>query len=177
MKKLFALVLALALTVLSVAAFAADSKTTNNLTYVAPVVPEETEETEETVEIEVVPEENSEVVAELVEEFASKPANDVVLKIENSEEQLEATAELVELMEINVTGAEAGETGTITATLTVPTEIKEGAAVRVLVLVDGKWYEVPSKVTEDGTVEVELSEEILLLLQGEEHPVIAVFTV
>ena len=177
MKKLFALVLALALTVLSVAAFAAGSKTTDNLTYFAPVVNnDEPEETEETVEIATVPEEDSEVVAELAAEFAGKAANEVVTAIENGD-ALEATAELVELIEINVTGVKAGETGTIKATLEAPTEIKAGDAVRVLVLVDGKWYEIPSEVTEDGKIAIELSEEILALLQDAENPVIAVFTI
>ena len=166
MKKFIALMLSLVLLTVSFAAFAANSKTTND---VAQVAPKTQTETNEALVIKIV--DPSEAENAFFEKMTSGDP-------ETLPEGAKA-AELAELLALLVSGAKEG-IGNVVANLVTTTvyEAEQKVHCYAGVLKDEKaaWEELsPVVVKEDGSLDIQFTEQQLLTMQAAEDVLFAVF--
>ncbi len=168
MKKFFALMVALVLMTVSFAAFAAGSKTTDDVAKVANTTNTQTE-TDEALVIKIV--DPSEAETAFFEKMTSGDA-------ETMPEGAKAD-ELAELLALLVSGAKEG-IGNVVANLVTTTvytaEQKVHCYIGVLKDEKAAWEELTSVVVkEDGSLDIQFTEKQLLTMQEAENVVLAVF--
>lgn len=171
MKKILALVIALALVLCSVCAMAADSKTNSDIT----TVETETEKKPEKTTTEEAPALVIEVVEELPvaietlkETFvAASDAGDVLAALpeEVKAELPEIVTKINEFVAVKVDGY-IDEMGKVTASFTFETLYTEGQTVIGAFFVDGEWILVEGKVNADGSVSFTFDPEQAASLNG-----------
>ena len=166
MKKFIALMLSLVLLTVSFAAFAANSKTTND---VAQVAPKTQTETNEALVIKIVDPSEAENAF-----FEKMTSGDPETLPEGAKAE-----ELAELLALLVSGAKEG-IGNVVANLVTTTvyEAEQKVHCYAGVLKDEKaaWEEVsPVVVKEDGSLDIQFTEQQLLTMQAAEDVVFAVF--
>ena len=173
MKKIIALVLSLMLVCACFTAFAAGSKTTDDVNQ-AVVNNNAAEEEEEEVELKVV--DFNEATQALLDAFeAAEKASDVIDDDSLTDE------ELVELIPVEIEGVVEGETGEKVISIKPTVDVTGYENIRVFfgMLNDGDedwaWEEADKVVVnDDGTLDVTVSEDLLLKLQDSDNVVIAV---
>lgn len=166
MKKFIALMLSLVLLTVSFAAFAANSKTTND---VAQVEPKTQTETNEALVIKIVDPSEAENAF-----FEKMTSGDPETLPEGAKAE-----ELAELLALLVSGAKEG-IGNVVANLVTTTvyEAEQKVHCYAGVLKDEKaaWEELsPVVVKEDGSLDIQFTEQQLLTMQAAEDVVFAVF--
>ncbi len=166
MKKFIALMLSLVLLTVSFAAFAANSKTTND---VAQVAPKTQTETNEALVIKIVDPSEAENAF-----FEKMTSGDPETLPEGAKAE-----ELAELLALLVSGAKEG-IGNVVANLVTTTvyEAEQKVHCYAGVLKDEKaaWEELsPVVVKEDGSLDIQFTEQQLLTMQAAEDVVFAVF--
>lgn len=166
MKKFIALMLSLVLLTVSFAAFAANSKTTND---VAQVAPKTQTETNEALVIKIVDPSEGENAF-----FEKMTSGDPETLPEGAKAE-----ELAELLALLVSGAKEG-IGNVVANLVTTTvyEAEQKVHCYAGVLKDEKaaWEELsPVVVKEDGSLDIQFTEQQLLTMQAAEDVVFAVF--
>lgn len=166
MKKFVALMLSLVLLTVSFAAFAANSKTTND---VAQVAPKTQTETNEALVIKIVDPSEAENAF-----FEKMTSGDPETLPEGAKAE-----ELAELLALLVSGAKEG-IGNVVANLVTTTvyEAEQKVHCYAGVLKDEKaaWEELsPVVVKEDGSLDIQFTEQQLLTMQAAEDVVFAVF--
>ena len=162
MKKIFAVMLVVTLLMASLSAFAAGSKTTNN-------VARTNVQAKESLVIEIV--DPSEAETAFFEKMTSG-------SLETMPEGAKAE-ELVELLALKVTGAKKG-VGNVVANITTTTlyEAEQKVHCYVGILKDEKaaWEELaPVVIKEDGSLDVQFTEAQLLAMQNASDVVFSVF--
>ena len=166
MKKFIALMLSLVLLTVSFAAFAANSKTTND---VAQVAPKTQTETNEALVIKIVDPSEAENAF-----FEKMTSGDPETLPEGAKAE-----ELAELLALLVSGAKEG-IGNVVANLVTTTvyEAEQKVHCYAGVLKDEKaaWEELsPVVVKEDGSLDIQFTEQQLLTMQAAEDVLFAVF--
>ena len=166
MKKFIALMLSLVLLTVSFTAFAANSKTTND---VAQVAPKTQTETNEALVIKIVDPSEAENAF-----FEKMTSGDPETLPEGAKAE-----ELAELLALLVSGAKEG-IGNVVANLVTTTvyEAEQKVHCYAGVLKDEKaaWEELsPFVVKEDGSLDIQFTEQQLLTMQAAEDVVFAVF--
>ncbi len=166
MKKFIALMLSLVLLTVSFTAFAANSKTTND---VAQVAPKTQTETNEALVIKIVDPSEAENAF-----FEKMTSGDPETLPEGAKAE-----ELAELLALLVSGAKEG-IGNVVANLVTTTvyEAEQKVHCYAGVLKDEKaaWEELsPVVVKEDGSLDIQFTEQQLLTMQAAEDVVFAVF--
>ena len=166
MKKIAALMLALVLVTVSFAAFAAGSKTTNDVPKTTVTTPQNQGEA---LVIKIVEPSEEEVAF-----FEKMTAGDAEILPEGAKAD-----ELVELLAVQVSGAKEG-IGDHVANLAPTTVFEVGQKVHadMGILKDAKaaWEELlPVDVIEDGTLDLPFSEKQLLAMQAANDVVLAIF--
>lgn len=162
MKKFFALMLAVVLVSVCFTALAANSKTTNDVAKTQIV-------NDETLVIKIV--DPSEAAAAF---FAKMTDGDTETLPEGAKAE-----ELVELLAVSVTGAKEGigdQVANLVTTTVYEAEQKVHAYVGILKDEKAEWQELNSvSVVEDGSLDLALSEKLLLTMQNSADALLAIF--
>ena len=173
MKKFFALMVALVLMTVSFAAFAAGSKTTDDVAKVANTTNTQTE-TDEALVIKIVDPSEAENAFLETAFFEKMTSGDAETMPEGAKAD-----ELAELLALLVSGAKEG-IGNVAANLVTTTvytaEQKVHCYIGVLKDEKAAWEELTSVVVkEDGSLDIQFTEKQLLTMQEAENVVLAVF--